>query len=168
MRKKHVNPHGPSLDGTKICAKCLEVKSAADFYADKVNKSGYRPYCKICDNKASVERYRSRVPKRVYERKTHQAVNAETLKKRSELKRKMVELLGGKCFHCGYAGSYNALDFHHISDKEGRISDMILRASRGNGRQTELLMAEIRKCVVLCSNCHRELHAGDWQLPLQD
>lgn len=49
-----------------------------------------------------------------------------------------------------------ALDFHHIDSaiKDGNISYMV----RNNTLQE--LSEEISKCVVLCSNCHRKLHAG--------
>lgn len=48
------------------------------------------------------------------------------------------------------------LDFHHREDedKAGNICDLV---TRGWGR--ERLRDELRKCVVLCANCHREEHA---------
>lgn len=49
------------------------------------------------------------------------------------------------------------LDFHHIdpSQKEGTISRMV-----NEFRSKESIMEEIKKCVLVCSNCHRKIHAG--------
>jgi len=43
------------------------------------------------------------------------------------------------------------LDLHHETDKEMEVSHMI-----SFGRSLREIHAEIRKCVVLCGNCHRE------------
>lgn len=74
-------------------------------------------------------------------------------KRRRKLKVKAVEYLGGKCIKCGYSKSIWALDFHHRSDKDLHIGD-------GNTRSFDKIRAELDKCDLLCSNCHRELHAG--------
>jgi transcription elongation factor Elf1 len=59
------------------------------------------------------------------------------------------------CRLCGYNDSATALEFHHIdpSEKDSAISRLI----SGNwGLKT--IKKEIRKCVVLCANCHRTVH----------
>lgn len=58
-----------------------------------------------------------------------------------------------KCAKCGEAHPA-CLEFHHRDrkDKRATISLVIWRWSR------KRLMAEIEKCDVLCSNCHRKLH----------
>ena len=58
---------------------------------------------------------------------------------------------------CGICGENHpaVLDFHHRdpNEKEGSISAMV------NGfRPKALIMKEIKKCDVLCSNCHRKHH----------
>ena len=45
------------------------------------------------------------------------------------------------------------LDFHHLGGKDATVSSML-------GMNDERVEEEINKCVVLCSNCHRKLHAG--------
>lgn len=47
------------------------------------------------------------------------------------------------------------LDFHHINGKE---KDFTLATLRSYSEET--MMKEINKCAILCSNCHRKLHAG--------
>lgn len=47
------------------------------------------------------------------------------------------------------------LDFHHIGDdKEAAISTKITNWGK------EKLQKEMNKCIIICSNCHRKLHAG--------
>ena len=68
----------------------------------------------------------------------------------------LVEYKGGKCELCGYSGCIDVLDLHHkdASKKEFGIS------SSGLTRSWEKNKAEADKCVLLCANCHREIHAG--------
>lgn len=65
---------------------------------------------------------------------------------------------GGKCQRCGYNAYLGALDFHHINSDE---KDFTV----GN-RDFKLkeCIEEIKKCVMICSNCHRELHANLWDI----
>lgn len=73
-------------------------------------------------------------------------------KKRRETKRRAVEYLGGKCRECGYNKCLRALEFHHLEDKEFAIS------AKGHTRSWERPVKELDKCVLLCANCHAELH----------
>ena len=86
----------------------------------------------------------------------------EAVKKRRKLLReKAREYLGGKCMICGYKRCSGALDFHHRNPKEKAFG----LSDRGITRSWEKTKAEIEKCVLICSNCHREVHAGIAQLP---
>lgn len=60
------------------------------------------------------------------------------------------------CIVCGEK-EICCLDFHHIHDKEFEVST-------GTEVSLDRLIAEINKCVVLCANCHRKLHAGKIQI----
>lgn len=57
------------------------------------------------------------------------------------------------CSRCGYDKSAAALDLHH---RDGGKSDRFTVKTFG----TKWFYDEAKKCVVLCANCHRELHAG--------
>jgi transcription elongation factor Elf1 len=61
------------------------------------------------------------------------------------------------CKVCGYRRMASSLELHHLAgqEKDNHIGDMI-----HDGVSTKRLKAEVRKCVVLCANCHREFHAG--------
>ena len=77
-------------------------------------------------------------------------------KKRKTLKIQAVEYKGGKCQICDYNNCMEALEFHHLdpSQKEFGIS------KTGNTYSWEKIKNEIDKCVLLCANCHREIHVG--------
>ena len=62
-----------------------------------------------------------------------------------------------KCVRCGYDRSIAALDMHHLDPTHKEFA-IYSRWSISVDR----LKDEVKKCIVLCSNCHRELHAGDW------
>ena len=76
-------------------------------------------------------------------------------KRRNELKIMAVAYKGGKCQNpeCGYDKCVDALEFHHLGNKEFAISS-------GNTKSWEKIKKEIDKCLLLCSNCHKEVHAG--------
>lgn len=79
-----------------------------------------------------------------------------TAKKRKFIKKTALEYKGGKCENCGYDKCSAALDFHHTDPTKKEFNISILF-----GRKFDLLKIELDKCVLLCSNCHRELHAAE-------
>lgn len=82
-------------------------------------------------------------------------------KRRKKIREMAIEYKGGKCILCGYNKCIQSLDFHHVgnSKKDFGISD------RGYTRSWERVKQEIDKCILVCANCHRELHVGIKQLP---
>lgn len=61
------------------------------------------------------------------------------------------------CTICGFT-RLECLDFHHTeNNKEHGVGAMI----RDKNVSIEQLEAEIKKCIILCSNCHRTFHAND-------
>lgn len=66
-----------------------------------------------------------------------------------------VNMLGGCCSMCGYDKNLAALDFHHIDSNTKSIK--LDKRSLSNNN-IELLTKEAEKCILLCANCHRELH----------
>lgn len=75
---------------------------------------------------------------------------------RNNNKKRAVDYLGGKCIICGYNKSLRSLDFHHLdpTKKEMTISKHL------NKLKFEKLKTELDKCVLVCSNCHGEIHDG--------
>jgi hypothetical protein len=81
---------------------------------------------------------------------------------RKRTKRRIVEAMGGKCQICGYDKCDTALSLHHINPEEKEISFGSIRA---NPRSWPRIVDELRKCVLLCNNCHSEIHEGLVVLP---
>lgn len=134
---------------TISCKHCGEIINEAH---------GNRKYCtKTCENKARYARtgqritkerrkelYRQRCKQPGYRKKLRLQENTRHKKVRDFL-REYKTIVG--CLNCGYSSSHAALEFHHVSgEKEINVCNAksITRAKR-----------EIKKCVVLCANCHR-------------
>lgn len=73
---------------------------------------------------------------------------------RVNIKQRLVDYKGGKCQICGYDRCINALEFHHVNPEE---KDFTIS---GGTKSFDTLKPEIDKCILVCSNCHREIHAG--------
>jgi hypothetical protein len=99
---------------------------------------------------------------RTYRDRAHYLVLAVT-KRRRKLKSLAVELKGGKCQICGYGKYVGALDFHHLDEKD---KDFDL-STRGLTRSWKKIKEEIDKCILVCANCHREIHGGLIKLPVK-
>ena len=69
------------------------------------------------------------------------------------MKLKAIEYMGGKCEICGYDKCIRAFDFHHKNPNEKEFTI---------GHYYKLkwgaIKEELDKCMLLCANCHRELH----------
>lgn len=87
-----------------------------------------RPYCPTCENKRILS----------YSR---------------QLKLKAVHYLGGKCSICGYCKSMRSLTFHHKDPSQKDFS-----IGKHKNLQWETVRLELDKCLLLCANCHGELH----------
>ncbi len=82
-------------------------------------------------------------------------------KRRKKIRQLSLEYKGDHCALCGYNKCNRALEFHHIGsdDKDFGIS------AKGYTRSWVLVKQELDKCILLCANCHREVHEGITQLP---
>lgn len=66
-------------------------------------------------------------------------------------------IMGTKCVICGYDNTYYSLHYHHIdpSTKKFNLSEV-----RSYSYAWSKIENELRKCTVVCANCHGEIHAG--------
>lgn len=73
-------------------------------------------------------------------------------KRRRRIKSLAVEYLGGSCSVCGYNKCQSALEFHHKdpSQKDFGIA--------GSTKSFAVIKNELDKCILVCANCHREIH----------
>ncbi len=91
------------------------------------------------------------------------SIQSERVKNwRRRTKERIVESMGGKCVACGYSKCANSLDCHHI---DPGTKDFSIGHIRANPQAWETVVNELRKCVLLCRNCHGELHAGFTIIP---
>lgn len=74
--------------------------------------------------------------------------------KRAKIRKaKLMTLKGNKCAICNYNKNSAALCFHHIKEKSFSLD------SRHISNTTwEKLLIEAEKCILLCCNCHMEIH----------
>lgn len=77
-------------------------------------------------------------------------------KRRKARKVVLVQSVGGKCCLCGYDKCMEALDFHHLNPQEKSFdSDRTIR-----DLALSKIWDEIRKCILVCNRCHKEIHHG--------
>ena len=69
---------------------------------------------------------------------------------------KLKERLGRKCVRCRYDKCVKALEFHHLdpAQKDFTISNEHFKLKDA--------VEESKKCILICSNCHKELHDNLW------
>lgn len=77
---------------------------------------------------------------------------------RGEFLHKLKQMIGGRYIRCGYCKCSKALEFHHLdsSKKDFTISN--------DNFKLKDAINEAKKCILLCANCHRELHDNLWNI----
>ena len=75
--------------------------------------------------------------------------------RRRKIKKLLLELKGGKCILCGYSRCVRALNFHHLDPKTKEMTFSVLMS-----KSMKRIEKEIKKTVLLCGNCHMEVHDG--------
>ena len=136
----------------KICNTCGEEKPLTEFNFRNRRENKYFSICKECQRKRRRELYKIK-----YKEEYKDRLRENKKKHRNFIKQKIQQLKSEGCCICGECDPC-CLDFHHLRDKEfeiGHSMDVTL----------ENLMKEVDKCIVLCANCHRKIHAGKIVLP---
>lgn len=113
--------------------------------------------CKICENKFDTDS-KSRIYCYKCSRDSTRSDNETRKHQKTVLRRSMklqaIKLLGGKCSICGYNKCIDALEFHHENPKEKDF-----KLGSGNTISWEEYKKEALKCILVCSNCHKEIHS---------
>jgi hypothetical protein len=124
------------------------------------NNKGYS-YCRICLNEGQRKRYHNDEALRNRKNEQVRAWRKRTyipkFKKRVVNIRERLLAVRTQCMECGETHP-GCLDFHHRNPAEKKFQ---LVASQMGNRSWTSIEAEIAKCDVLCSNCHRKLH---WEM----
>ena len=133
----------------KICASCQQELPFSDFHK---RGEGYQSLCKPCRKTYDAAFWQRKrleyLPKKYAKRK-------QTGKDFAAFKATL------SCVLCGESHA-ECLDFHHKdpSTKDSTVADIA-----GKALSMKRIMREVEKCVVLCANCHRRVHAGSLTLP---
>lgn len=133
----------------KKCNCCNKLKQREDFHKHKNRPDGLQVYCKECKSLKSSLKFKS--DPQLLQRQ-NQSNKKNKSANRDYIRNYKVEK---GCAICG-ENHPAVLDLHHLdpSIKDKAVSQMF-----HNSR--EKIEAEILKCIVLCSNCHRKHHYGD-------
>lgn len=113
----------------RYCPKCKENCNINEFYK-KRGVPNSSTYCKKC-------------------------TTIQTLNRIQSLKRQMVEYKGGCCSICGYDRYMGSLEFHHLNPKEKDFNLSHMKKYTFDDK----IKNELNKCILVCTNCHREIHA---------
>lgn len=111
------------------CSKCKEWKDETEFAIRKERKQGRKSQCNTCM------------------RENFDIFHAKRDKFRLQLKE-------NGCAICGYSKSMRALEFHHVVPEDKKIG---LNKSAFWTYSEQTLLEEVQKCILLCSNCHKEI-----------
>ena len=114
----------------KQCSKCKTIKPLDNFYLKSGRINQYLSYCKECFN-----------------RQCH--------KYQIDKKMEIVRYKGGKCCCCDYDRNIDALEFHHVEPNKKDFN-----ISKIRNRKLESIKHEVDKCILVCANCHKEIHSG--------
>ena len=115
----------------RVCTRCKGRKPADDFY--RIAGKRIHSWCKPCFNDYTIAKAKAR-------------------------KERAIERKGGECVDCGLA--YNGrnsvvFDLHHTTGTDDKVGDW----KKMRLMSEEKLVLELKKCVLLCANCHRLRHA---------
>jgi hypothetical protein len=84
-----------------------------------------------------------------------QCMIAAQKKTRRKRKQTLVMMMGGQCINCKYSRCFCSLDFHHIDKATKKFA-----ISRTNSINVQACIKEVKKCIILCKNCHAEYETG--------
>jgi hypothetical protein len=159
----------------KVCKKCQKEFPSRCKIQNKIYNLGGRSYCldcsphkkgncyrltkndkenKTCDKcKRKMNRSQFGLNGRYHNRFCKDCYNPMQRDKMKKQKIELVTYKGGQCEICGYNKCLSVLQFHH---KDPREKDFEICTK--NGCNTDILKKEVDKCLLLCANCHLELH----------
>jgi hypothetical protein len=116
--------------------------------------------CLICKEKLSGKqsKFCSSKHKNSFTNNKHQ--NYLSQQRRGRQRRTLlIQEKGGRCERCGYSKNIAALAFHHTEPSSKSFQIDLRRCSNTSWKS---LLAESEKCLLLCHNCHAEIHNPDF------
>ena len=131
----------------KTCTTCKVAKLATEFRKQKSRRDGVQSVCKVCA--------------RAYHKSAYMTKYGEKTKARSKIRFESTKswldgfkARAGGCAVCDEQERV-CLVFHHKDP-----STKSFTIGSGQNRKLDLIKEEVRKCAVICANCHAKVHAG--------
>lgn len=136
----------------KKCNTCKLFKPLVDFGGNITKKDGLQSHCLECGRKRNQLWYKKN--------KKHQREKVD--KRRLQMRDAFAEFKSQ--FFCEICGESESccLEFHHDDPTQ---KEFALAVASNRGYSWETILKEVKKCRVLCSNCHKKFHAGLIELP---
>ncbi len=137
----------------------FELKNGLDRYGRPFFCGKFSPIAQLVE-RAAVTSMKERRPtaqkkeKRTYSERREYLI-AAVQRRRHAIREKAIAAKGRKCEICGYSRCKEALEFHHLKDSDKNFG----LSEKGYARSWQRVKKELEKCVLLCANCHREIHA---------
>jgi hypothetical protein len=127
------------------CTKCVEEKTQEEFFFKNKAKGIRSTVCKVCQRSYKIKYYNSN-------KQSHYDRNKIT---QGKIKEYILGIKSKGCTICDEA-SPECIDFHHLDpkQKEDNISGIHYFGS------LKRAVREMEKCIPVCANCHRKIHAG--------
>jgi uncharacterized protein (DUF2249 family) len=127
----------------QMCSKCKNEYPSTLEHFGKHKVRGLDTYCKTCRRETTKANY--------YANK--EAWNATTRRNKKLQRERINEIKDSlSCLKCGESRNH-LLDFHHTDPNQKDF-----QISQGEQYGWKRIKQEIDKCIVLCSNCHRDFH----------
>ena len=131
----------------KKCGRCQMLKEESEFFFKNKEKNILHSLCKECKRKLDNKSYS--------ENRNNRKLKIRDGAKRTKNKIREFYIEYKKSCECSVCGEkrWYVLDFHHLENKSDGISEIV-----SQGSSLRKLKEELKKCIPVCSNCHREIH----------
>lgn len=128
---------------TKVCNNCKVEKSVKEYHPNKTCKYGVTGTCIPCSNEKTRGWYSS------HRKRLQESANERNRSR----KLKAIEYFGNQCLDCGLSYHPCVYQFHHLDPNGKDVNPSA--AMKGDESK---MWKELKKCVMLCANCHMVRH----------
>jgi hypothetical protein len=142
-----------NLNNRKYCLTCSPFGSLNKIKIDEIPSDRFCCKCgaSLSGNKTKYCSIKCKKTDHTNTKNTYESQQGRAILRKLGL----VSMMGGKCQKCGYSKNLAALSFHHNDSSKKK---MRLDSRHLSGRSMDKIAEEIKKCSLLCHNCHSEHH----------
>lgn len=139
------------MNHTKKCPVCQVEKDVSCFAFKNKSLGKLHSRCRECQATYHKEHYELNKQKYLDKSKRN---NAKYKKQNKDFINQYKSSKG--CKYCKEKTPV-CLDFHH---KDPKVKEANISRMKNSSHSRKTILREMSKCIVVCSNCHRKLHAG--------